>query len=125
VPKVFFSLGATELSGEAAKASREAARQKALLTLSLLAAGEREDLWHPGKVIAHPKKLVSPAFCRDKSQRYCVSMKKNPPCCGFNSCVVLSLTFSKMRKLQCTCKSHYWKKKKRTQRVFVTVSVDE
>jgi len=124
VPEVFFSLGETELSGEAAKASREAARQKALLTLSLLVAGEREDLWHPGEVIVHPKKLVSLAFCRDKSQRYCVSLKKNPPCCGFNSCVVLS-TFSKMRKLQGTCKNHYWKKKKRTQRVFVTVSVDE
>ena len=28
VPEVFFSLGATELSGEAAKESREAARKK-------------------------------------------------------------------------------------------------
>ena len=54
VPEVFFSLGATELSGEAAIASREAARKKpvsrrsAPLTLTFLAAGEREDLWHPG-----------------------------------------------------------------------------
>ena len=30
VPEVFFSLGATELSGEAAKSSREAARKKPL-----------------------------------------------------------------------------------------------
>ena len=30
VPEVFFSLGATELSGEAAKKSREAARKKPL-----------------------------------------------------------------------------------------------
>ena len=43
VPEVFFSLGATELSGEAAIASRSA-----VLTLTFLAAGEREDLWHPG-----------------------------------------------------------------------------
>ena len=50
--RFFLSLGETELSGEAAKASREAARKKlsrrqALLALTLLAAGEREDLWHP------------------------------------------------------------------------------
>ena len=31
VPEVFFSLGATELSGEAAIASREAARKKPLV----------------------------------------------------------------------------------------------
>lgn len=43
----FFLLGATELSGKAAKASREAAGP-APLTLTLLAAGEREDLWHQG-----------------------------------------------------------------------------
>ena len=30
MPEVFFSLGATELSGEAAKESREAARKKPL-----------------------------------------------------------------------------------------------
>ena len=51
VPEVFFSLGATELSGEAAKTSREAARsttRQALLALTLLADGEREDLWYPG-----------------------------------------------------------------------------
>ena len=35
VPEVFFSLGATELSGEATMASREAARN-ALLALTLL-----------------------------------------------------------------------------------------
>ena len=47
--RFFFSLGETELSAEAAKASSEAARRKpAPLTLTLLAAGEREDLWHPG-----------------------------------------------------------------------------
>ena len=34
VPEVFFSLGATELSGEAAKAS----------------SGEREGLWYPGYI---------------------------------------------------------------------------
>ena len=41
----------TELSGEAAKASCEAVRKKrqqALLALMFLAAGGREDLWHPG-----------------------------------------------------------------------------
>ena len=47
MPEVFFSLGATELSGKAAMASRKAGRS-ALLTLTFLAAGEREDLWHPG-----------------------------------------------------------------------------
>ena len=33
VPEVFFSLGSTELSGEAAKSSREAARRKPLAPL--------------------------------------------------------------------------------------------
>ena len=42
MPEIFLSLGATELSGEAAS------RRQALLALTLLAAGEREDLWHPG-----------------------------------------------------------------------------
>lgn len=37
VAEVFFLLGATELSGKAA-----------LLALTLLTAGEREDLWYPG-----------------------------------------------------------------------------
>ena len=50
--RYFFSLGATELSGEAAKASREATRnttrRQTLLALTLLTVGEREDLWHPG-----------------------------------------------------------------------------
>ena len=62
VPEVFFSLGATELSGKAAKASREAARKPTSTTrfdhsystyyqnyaLKLLTGGEREDLWYPG-----------------------------------------------------------------------------
>ena len=49
VPEVFFFFGATELSSEAAKASRkEVSRRPALLALTLLATGEREDLWHPG-----------------------------------------------------------------------------
>ena len=53
VPVVFSSLGATELSGEASKASREATRKKlsglsATSTTRSVAAGEREDLWHPG-----------------------------------------------------------------------------
>ena len=46
----FFSLGATELSGEEAsrKAARKKTRRQAPLALALLAAGEREDLWHLG-----------------------------------------------------------------------------
>ena len=44
VPEDFFSLGATELSGEAAMASLSPIST----ILTFLAAGEREDLWHPG-----------------------------------------------------------------------------
>ena len=51
VPEVFFSLGATELSRDCESRSGEKktlSRRSALLTLTFLAAGEREDLWHPG-----------------------------------------------------------------------------
>ena len=60
----FFSLGATELSGEAAKASRKAARKKLSRWRSSPRAGEREDLWHPGsclwKVTLHSNDLLNP-----------------------------------------------------------------
>ena len=55
VPEVFFSLGATELSGEAAKESREAARKKPLAptdnNLTSIPTPVSFD-WHP------PSKLI-------------------------------------------------------------------
>ena len=69
VPEVFFSLGETELNGEAAKASRKTASttsttadkhycRQALVALTLLAADEREDLWHPGYYTCHFRREI-------------------------------------------------------------------
>ena len=51
------------MSGEATKVRGKAAR-KALLALKLLAAGEREDLWHPGySKSGFVKRFLFSPFC--------------------------------------------------------------
>ena len=71
VPEVFFSLGVTEFSREvrrvAKRRGKKVSRQQALLALTLLAAGEREDLWLPGYQRAYKASFLIELVC-SKSQ---------------------------------------------------------